>query len=474
MALTGLLILVIGFLLISSVGLPAVSRRIRGMGSTAGAPGKLHYAWVIVAILAIAEMIGSSIGLAEGIMIAPLNDPDGAFGWSIRLISLTIAVQYLTGAIFSPISGWLGDRYGPRRLLVACGLLFGGGMLLLGVISQIWHLFVAFGLVLAICGSISFVTLQAAVSPWFKLRLGLGVGILQAAGGVGAAILAPVIGTLLSTVGWQTTFWSIGTVGGGVILILAIFFRNYPKDMGLKAYGAQDDDPSVVAWEPVIEKLRLKVFNQHTRRTKAFWNLPIIHALGCAGHGIILVYIIPIAVDQGISLTSGAVILTILSLVSIIGRFVTPVLCDLYGPKQIMSLSLAIQGLTVLILFASQDLWAFYLFAAAFGLGFGGEWTGYLVINRRYYGDGPIGTCYGWQMTGSFLGHAVITALAGLIIYATGSYNPVLALSAATSLGGVLVIAMLEPTSKVIIPDWEQSLPPEARSLPMPPLAAAD
>ena len=288
MALTGLLILVIGFLLISSVGVPAVSRRIRGMGSTAETSGKLHYAWVIVAILAIAEMIGSSIGLAEGIMIAPLNDPDGAFGWSIRLISLTIAVQYLTGAVFSPISGWLGDRYGPRRLLVACGLLFGGGMLLLGVISQIWHLFLAFGLVLAICGSISFVTLQAAVSPWFKLRLGLGVGILQAAGGVGAAILAPVIGTLLSTVGWQTTFWSIGIVGGGVILILAIFFRNYPKDMGLKAYGTRDDDPPVVAWEPVIEKLRLKVFNQHTRRTKAFWNLPIIHALGCAGHGIIL------------------------------------------------------------------------------------------------------------------------------------------------------------------------------------------
>ena len=474
MTLTGLLILVIGFLLITGAGVPAVSRRIRGLGFTAESSGKLHYAWVIIAILAIAEMIGSSISLAEGIMVAPLIDVDGDFGWNIRVISGIIAFQYLVGAIFSPISGWLGDRYGPRKLMVACGLLFGGGMLFLGVVSQLWHLLLAFGFILAITSSIAFVTLQAAVAPWFKLRLGLAVGVLQAAGGVGAAILAPVIGGLLETVGWRATFWSIGIVGGGTLLLLAIFFRNLPKDMGIKAYGARESDPPVVVREPMIERLRLKVFNQHTRRTKAFWNLPIIHALGCAGHGIILIYIIPMAVDQGISLTSGAVILTIISLVSIIGRFVTPVLCDLYGPKQIMSLSLAVQGLTVLILFASQDLWAFYLFAAAFGLGFGGEWTGYLVINRRYYGDGPIGTCYGWQMTGALLGHAVITALAGLIIYATGSYEPVLALSIAASMGGVVLIMMLEPTSNVLIPDWEQSLPPEARSFPTPPLSAAD
>ena len=474
MVLTGLLILVSGFLLITVASIPPIRQRIGRLVYAAESPNKLHYAWVIVAILAVAEMIGSSISLAEGIMVAPLIDPDGDFGWSIRLISGIIAFQYLIGAIFAPITGWLGDRYGPRRLMLACGLLFGGGMLFLGVVTELWQLFLAFGFILAITSSIAFVTLQAAVGPWFKRHLGLAIGIMQAAGGVGAAILAPVIGGLLETVGWRATFWSIGIVGGGTLLLLTIFFRNFPEDMGLKTYGAREDDPPVVIRERRIEKLRLKVFNQHQRRTKAFWNLPIIHALGCAGHGVILVYIIPIAVAQGISLTSGAVILTIISLVSIIGRFITPVLAELYGPRHIMSASLAIQGLSVFILFLSQDLLAFYVFAAVFGLGFGGEWTGYLVINRRYFGDGPMGTCYGWQMTGALLGHAVITALSGLIIYATGSFNPILVLSIAASMAGVVVILMLEPTSEVLIPDWEQSLPPEARSLPIVPLATAD
>ena len=474
MVLIGLLILASGFLLITAVSIPAVSRWIRKIGYTAESPSKLHYAWVVVAILSVVEVVGASISLSAGVVVAPLSDPDGGFGWNIRLISAAIALYYFTGAVFAPITGWLGDRYGARRLMVACGLLYGGSMLLVGMVTEPWHYFLFFGFMLAITGSIAHVPLMAAVAPWFKRRLGLGIGILQAAGGLGAAILAPLIGSLLSSVGWQATFWSIGLVGGGAILLLAIFFRSYPADMGLKAYGVRDDDAPVILRERWIEQLRLKVFNQHIRRTKAFWNLPTIHFLGCAGHGIILVYIIPIAVEQGISLTSAAVILTILSLVSIIGRFITPILAELYGPKQIMSASLVIQGLTVLILFASQDLWVFYVFAAAFGLGFGGEWTGYMVINRQYYGDGPLGTCYGWQMTGSLMGHAVITALSGLIIYATGSYNPVLVLSVATSLAGVALIMMLESTSKVIIPDWEQSLPPEARSVPIAPLSAAD
>ncbi len=129
-----------------------------------------------------------------------------------------------------------------------------------------------------------------------------------------------------------------------------------------------------------------------------------------------------------------------------------------------MAASLAIQSLTVLIVFWAHDPWAFYLFAAAFGFGFGGEWTGYLEINRRYFGDGPMGTCYVWQMTGAFAGHAVTTLIAGLVIYVTGSYYPAFALSAIFSASGLLVIAMLENTSQVLIPDWEDSLPPEART----------
>ena len=142
-------------------------------------------------------------------------------------------------------------------------------------------------------------------------------------------------------------------------------------------------------------------------------NLPAIHGLGCAGHGIVLMFVVPFAVMKGLSFTEAAIILSILSIVSIPSRMLTPMIAEKYGTKTIMATCLMIQGLTVICLFFSSELWHFYAFAMLFGIGFGGEWTGYLVINRQYYGNGPLGSVYGWQMSGALMGHAFVSWIAG-------------------------------------------------------------
>ena len=223
--------------------------------------------------------------------------------------------------------------------------------------------------------------------------------------------------------------------------------------MGPEGVGANArDSPEIVIYS-ATEKLQAKVFNQHIRRTKAFWNLPTISALGRAGRGSVLLYVIPIAVDRGIDLISAGLLITIISLMSIISRLITPILADLYGPKKIMTLCLLGQGLPVFILFWAQDLWVFYFFSTLFGLAFGGEWTGYLVINRKYFGEVPLGNCYGWQISGALIGHAITAVLAGLVIYVTGSFHPAIALSIGFSVGGALLILTLESTSPILIPD---------------------
>ena len=395
-------------------------------------------------------------------------------GWSLLTVGIAIASYYLFGAIYAPITGWLGDRYGSRIMLAASAIMFLVSMILLGRVTHVWQFFLFFGVLLSLTQSLAMVPLMAAVSGWFRRRLGLGIGILWAAGGIGTAILAPVVGYLIDAVGWQTTFVTLGLAGGISMMLLVPFMRNRPADLGIEPYGARASDAPPVRLGKSTERLRLKVFNRHIRRTKPFWNLPVIHGLGCAGHGIILIYVIQLAFQREVfsSLASAGLILTILSMVSILSRFITPVLAEMYGTRRMMAASLIIQGLTVLMLFWAHDPWVFYLFAVTFGIGFGGEWTGYLVINRQYYGEGPMGTIYGWQTTGALMGHAIATTLAALVLYATSSFNMVLALSMAFSLGGVVVIAMLDDTSHVLIPDWEDDLPDEARRKPAVPSAA--
>ncbi|MDA0264186.1 MAG: MFS transporter [Chloroflexi bacterium] len=421
---------------------------------------------MILGILAAAQIVGQSISMAAGIMVAPLNDPTGGFGWNLGVIGAALATYYLCGALVAPLTGMLGDRFGARPLMFACGLLYAISMILIGTVTHLWQFFLYFGVMLSVTQSLAMVPILASVNGWFKRRLGLATGLLWASGGIGAAAVAPSIASLLNAVGWQTTFTIIGLAGGGTLTLLTLLFRSKPADAGAIAYGTQASDPREIRRSKEVERLRLKVFNKAMRRTRAFWNLPTIHGLGCAGHGIVLIYSIPLAVEQGVSLSAASFILALISIFSILGRFIAPILAERIGAKPVMMTALFVQGITVLVLFWASDAFAFYLFAILFGLGFGGEMSAYLVVNRQYFGSGPLATLYGFEMMGALSGHATATVLGGLAIYATGSFNPALVMSMLFSFTGVLVIASMESGARVLIPDWESNLPPEARTTP--------
>jgi MFS family permease len=222
--------------------------------------GGLHYSWIIVGILVVVQVIGSAISQSAGVMVAPLRDPHGAFGWGIGTIGALLAVYYLVGALFAPVSGWLGERYGARRLMLLGGLLYGGSMGLVGLVRQPWHFLLAFSVLLSLTQSICLVPLIAAVSGWFRRRLGLATGLLWAAGGLGASLLAPLVSVLMQQLGWQGTFWSLGAGGGGLILSLTLLFRDRPADLGLTPYGASAEDLPEVVRSPAHERQRRQVF----------------------------------------------------------------------------------------------------------------------------------------------------------------------------------------------------------------------
>src|SRR5258705_8131540 len=100
-------------------------------------------------------------------MVAPLRDPHGGFGWGIGTIGVLMAVYYVVGALFAPVSGWLGERYGARCLMLAGGVLYGGGIVLLGLVRAPWHFLLPFTLLRFLTQSICMVPPLAAGTGWF-------------------------------------------------------------------------------------------------------------------------------------------------------------------------------------------------------------------------------------------------------------------------------------------------------------------
>ena len=123
-----------------------------------------------------------------------------------------------------------------------------------------------------------------------------------------------------------------------------------------------------------------------------------------------------------------------------------------------------LQSAPLILLYFAHDPWAFYLFAAIFGIGFGGEMSAFPIINRQYYGSAPIGTTFGWQMMGAGIGMAAGALLGGLLRNWTGNFDLTIIVSLILSLVGVAAIVVLPTTSRHLLPHWEDALPQEART----------
>ena len=430
----------------------------------------VHYAWVIVAVAASMRLSSSSFRSSSSILIPRLVD---SFGWSYGAVGFGFALQWVISGLLGPSAGWLGDRYGVRVAMTVGAVLFMVGMVLTGMMSHLWQFYLFFGVVLSASMGLFQVPLTAAVTLWFRRRLGFGMGLLQSSQGVGPLIATPVLLLIVhefggGIAGVRAAFWIPGIFGGVVLLALTRLFYNEPAQIGLRPLGASADEPIRQVQTGPIAKVRAATFMKQAQGTSAFWNLIGIHFWGCAGHAIILVYLVAIAEAEGVSQALAAGAFVVLSVVSTVTRFIVPVIADRVGSKGAMGVCFVLQTAPIVLLVFAHDPWHFYLFAVLFGIGFGGEMSAFPIINRQYYGSAPIGTTYGWQMMGAGVGMAAGALLGGQLRDWTGDFDATIALSLFLSLVGVISIVLLPSTKQELLPDWEQELPEEARSSPAP------
>ena len=426
---------------------------------------QVHYAWVIIGLSVLLYLGGGSITQAFGVVILPLQ---GEYGWGQGSITLAYGISAIISAVLSPVIGTATDKYGGRPVLFVGVVCFFIGTAMSAMATEVWHIWISYGLFLGVTQSCLNVALITTATYWFREKLGVGVGLLQCAQGVGPAGTTLLIGILLAHYDWRVAFWSLGIGGGAAMAMIVFFFRSKPSDMGLDPLGGAWSGAAGQEFRREIRMVRDKARAASIQSTSAFWKLVLVHYLGCVSHAIVIVYIIPIAVLSGVGPVAAAGVLSTLALVSGLTRFLTPVLADSLGARGTMAVMYVLQGLPVLMLFWIHDTWSFYLFAVVFGVGYGGEGSAFPIINRRYYGEGSLGRSFGWQLSGAMLGMATGGWIGGVLFGFYDDYLLTIALSVATSLAGAAVIMSMDQTDRVLILDWEEGLPPDARSTPVP------
>jgi MFS family permease len=390
--------------------------------------------------------------MAFGVFIDPLQ---AQFGWSQGGIGFAYAICSMVSAVVAPLAGNLGDRFGAKKSMLAGIFVYLIGMLATAFVKDLWQFWLTYGVILGVAQAIFLVPLIPAAMIWFRRHLGLAMGLIMASWGIGPALATPLVAFMIQTFGWSVAFVSIGIASTLMMLALVSVFKNRPADVGGLAYGTFKSDP------PLSDKLPpailLDEFKGHMRKTAAYWNMSSIHFLGCVGHAVILIWIIPMATSKGMSAIDASLIFTLFSAVSIVTRLTTPVLCERLGVRTVMTFFYILQGAPVLLLIFSSMDGVFLIFAVSFGVGYGGETGGFPILNRKYFGHAPMGGAHGFQMLGAGIGMALGGWIGGPVFDIFDSYNAAFAISVVASLAGAISIILLENPAKLLIPDWQKS-----------------
>jgi MFS family permease len=132
-------------------------------------------------------------------------------------------------AIFQIIGGHLGDRFGARRTLTICGLVWAAATILTGLAGGLISLFMV-RLLLGIGEGATFPTATRAMQYWVaKDRRGWAQGVTHAFARAGNAITPPIVVALMLALSWRGAFVILGLVSVVWVAAWAFYFRDDPK-----------------------------------------------------------------------------------------------------------------------------------------------------------------------------------------------------------------------------------------------------
>jgi len=145
----------------------------------------------------------------------------------IGLVFSAFAYPYL---VFQIIGGWVSDRFGAKRTLMVCGVLWAIATLLTGFAGGLISLLAA-RLLLGLGEGATFPAATAAMARWVpKEKRGFAQGITHACARVGNAVAPAAVVAIMAIYGWRESFYLCGVISLVWVALWAVTFTEHPKD----------------------------------------------------------------------------------------------------------------------------------------------------------------------------------------------------------------------------------------------------
>lgn len=362
-----------------------------------------------------------------------------SLGLSNAQTAMPFALSRAENGLMGPITGWLLDRYGVRRLMLIGTIFTGVGYILLAQTSTFWAFVFVYLFVVSVGSSTSFMQASTtAINTWFARRRGIAMSINSAAFRLGGAFMVPLLSVAVLRWGWETAALWVGIGMLALIAPLSILFKRSPESIGL----GPDGDPlpkQVSGSDAESNSAEITATDddwtaKDAIRTRAFWVLALGTVLRMSVHGTIFVHFVPILVWKGETQQTAANLIGLVALISVPLILYFGWLSDRLGRQKLLAGCYLSAASSLLLLNVVDGTWPILLAMILFTgteIGSGLNWAlvGDLFGRRRFATiRGLLSPIYNVALFS-------MPILAGWVKDETGSYELVLIA------GGVLMIA---------------------------------
>ncbi|WP_370205742.1 MFS transporter [Bradyrhizobium diazoefficiens] len=266
--------------------------------------------WLVL----VTSLFGIAVGAASllfysiGVFFEPLQHE---FGWNRGQISGALIYLTLGFVVSGPIVGWLIDKHGARLVALWSMPMLALTMFGLGNLGN--SLTVFFALFFAAgCfgGGTTPIVYTRVVNANFDRSRGLALGIVLAGTGIAALVLPPTMAAAIGWSGWRAGFLLLAIAAALAWPLVLFGFHGVEGANASRAQNAKGTDRAAAL------------------KSRVFWTISIgFIAVATAISGLV-VHLVPLLRDAGMSLLQAAAIASFIGVGVILGRILVGGLDD--------------------------------------------------------------------------------------------------------------------------------------------------
>jgi OFA family oxalate/formate antiporter-like MFS transporter len=376
-----------------------------------------------------------------------VNPIEAKHHWGLTSIQLAFSVFVVVETWLVPIEGWLVDRFGPRPVIAGGAIMAAIGWVINSVASSLPELYTA-AVISGLGAGCVYGTCVGNALKWFPDKRGLAAGLTAAGFGAGAAVTVIPIANMITSSGYEHTFFFFGILQGACIFLISMVM-------------VRPQAPKGIVIPPRLAMSKVDYSSAQMVKQPVFWLTYVLFVAVAAGGLMATAQIGPIAKDYGLAKLPMSFFGTIMPLLTMtlaidnLANGFTRPLCgfisDRFGRENTMLLVFIGEGLALLgLMNYGQDPYAFMVFAALIFLFWGEIFSIFPALVADTFGVKNAAANAGTMYTAK--GTAALLVPLGSVLSAGGNWSRVFIFTATlTILAGLLAKFVLAPMRRKLI-----------------------